>query len=1171
VKTFMFRVSAVFIIAVGLACSSPVLETETPKVEATSRAFAQNWDNAYFRGTPNSWGTTAMTLVADNTWETVQDFNGQNDPRFKIDRFGDWNQAQPGADYRVSAGVYKITFNDSNNSISVTPANSPGWTAAYFRGTPNDWAATEMTKVEDHIWETTQDFTGQTNPRFKIDRFGDWSENYPAQDYLIADPTIYKITFDDRDQSITLEVPPLDQVATPVIDPSELEILTTDLVGATTSTAGATLRYTINGSDPSNSSAILPEGGINLPAGTVTLKVLATKSGMANSAIAEKTYNVTNPNGSESITVYVKGYSNIYYWATEPAGAVSATAWPGVSLQDDPTGWKKYTFEGVTSTNLIFNGPGQTDDLSRTTGEWWFKDDAWTDFDPDGPVIPVITADPNPGSFNTTQAVSLSSSNPDDTIYYTTNGNIPTTSSAIYSSPITVSSSRVIKAFGVNRDGEAGDIATLNYVVDANLDLTPPTISSNTPAGVYPDPINVSFTIADSQSSVTAYITSDNRDATTADPVYSSGSNRFVAANTRFNLLAVDAAGNQTRESFYFGIGVPERTDFREETIYFLMTTRFYDGDTGNNYYAWDDTMAGNVANGDPAWRGDFKGLVEKLDYIKALGFSAIWVTPVVKNMSGYDYHGYHAVDHSEIDPRYESAGFDFQRLIDEVHARDMKIIQDVVWNHTSNFGEENLRPIFEQDANGDYISWDDPDGLIPTELLETTSAGRGGAYADITPGNQFGARLDTMKEDQYDTEHLYHHEKALSWESYTVQTGQIAGDCVDLNTENPVTTEYLRNAYYQYIDMGVDGFRVDTVKHISRLTFNKEFIPYFKQRGGEDFYIFGEVATRYRQVWNNNIPAISTPFYTWKEEQSYPWGDRLTNKASVEQHWDDNLTVDNEPTTDNHYLRGNSYHTPDWSRRSGMDVIDFPMHWNFANAYDAFGVATGNDHYYSDATWNVTYVDSHDYAPDTAPENQRFALPQDVWAENLSLMYTFRGIPTVYYGSEIEFKKGAPIDVGPNAPLEDTGRAYFGDHITGSVTPTGFGTYTNATGNMAATLAHPLARHIQRLSQIRHAVPALQKGQYSVSDISGGLSFKRRYTDDVTDSFALVTVSGGATFNNIPNGTYVDAVTGDTRNVTNGSLSVGLFGKGNIRVYVLDTAKTPAPGKIGVAGTYIQ
>ena len=57
-------------------------------------------------------------------------------------------------------------------------------------------------------------------------------------------------------------------------------------------------------------------------------------------------------------------------------------------------------------------------------------------------------------------------------------------------------------------------------------------------------------------------------------------------------------------------------------------------------------------------------------------------------------------------------------------------------------------------------------------------------------------------------------------------------------------------------------------------------------------------------------------------------------------------------------------------------------MHWNFANARDAFRVAIGRS-YLHDATWNVVYVDSHDYSPDTAPENQRFALGQDVWAEN--------------------------------------------------------------------------------------------------------------------------------------------------------------------------------------------
>ena len=80
------------------------------------------------------------------------------------------------------------------------------------------------------------------------------------------------------------------------------------------------------------------------------------------------------------------------------------------------------------------------------------------------------------------------------------------------------------------------------------------------------------------------------------------------------------------------------RTDFRDETIYFAMTTRFYDGDPKNNVCGWDRQNV-QIANNDPDWRGDFKGLIEKLDYIKALGFSAIWITPVVQNASGTDFH----------------------------------------------------------------------------------------------------------------------------------------------------------------------------------------------------------------------------------------------------------------------------------------------------------------------------------------------------------------------------------------------------------------------------------------------------------------------------------------------------------------------------------------------------
>ena len=111
---------------------------------------------------------------------------------------------------------------------------------------------------------------------------------------------------------------------------------------------------------------------------------------------------------------------------------------------------------------------------------------------------------------------------------------------------------------------------------------------------------------------------------------------------------------------------------------------------------------------------------------------------------------------------------------------------------------------------------------------------------------------------------------------------------------------------------------------------------------------------------------------------------------------------------------------------------------------------------------------------------------------------------------------------------------------------------------------------HIQRLNQIRAGVPALRKGQYSTEGCKGSFAFKRRYTDDTTDSYALVAISGVANFSGIENGTYIDCVTGDKKIVTNGALNVSCSGKGNLRVYVLNTEKTAAPGKIGVDGKYI-
>ncbi len=130
---------------------------------------------------------------------------------------------------------------------------------------------------------------------------------------------------------------------------------------------------------------------------------------------------------------------------------------------------------------------------------------------------------------------------------------------------------------------------------------------------------------------------------------------------------------------------------------------------------------------------------------------------------------------------------------------------------------------------------------------------------------------------------------------------------------------------------------------------------------------------------------------------------------------------------------------------------------------------------------------------------------------------------PCIYYGSEVEFQKGKTIDKGPMLALKESGRAYFGAYLEGSVTATDFGTYT-ASGNVAQTLDADLAQHIRRLNQIRAAVPALRKGQYTFDGCSanGGFAFKRAYKD----SYALVCINGGATFSNVPAGTYTDLVT---------------------------------------------
>lgn len=660
--------------------------------------------------------------------------------------------------------------------------------------------------------------------------------------------------------------------------------------------------------------------------------------------------------------------------------------------------------------------------------------------------------------------------------------------------------------------------------------------------------------------------------------------------------------------------------DMREETIYFVMTTRFYDGDTGNDVHCWDDGTAGN-GDDDPAWRGDFKGLGEKLDYIKGLGFSAIWVTPVVTNGSGYDYHGYHAMDLSTVDARYESSDYTYEDLIHDAHQKGMKIIQDVVLQHTGNFGEAHFCDLFTKDTTKDLGNLQE--SLIPTQyLLDTYGLKSPEEYWAQKPGVQYQQRLNLMKNvtysgdngnstgpqpaaqdfsmnkisqsDTYNPNNYYHtgYFQSPNYDDWTTKFSQIAGDCVDLNTENPAVAEYVVDSYSKYMDMGVDGFRVDTVRHIPRVSlnimFNDQLMDAAKAAGKPNFYMFGEICTRYTSVWYRGHAEESTPYYTWKESNSkwadsWNWGTSASeindNMNLVLQHYleEDNYNGDmdsTQPKSDNAFLDGITYHGSDRSMASGMDAIDFQMHRMFGSAKNAYNFAVNNDQYYNDATYSVMYVDSHDYAPEQPDETTRFTGGTQTWAENMDLMFTFRGIPCVYYGSEVEFKKGELIDKGTLISLENSGRAYFGDYLEGTVNATDFSEYT-ASGTVADTLASPLSKHLSKVNAIRRAIPALQKGQYTASStyVTGGdMSYVRRYTDDNTDSLALVSISSGATFKNIPNGKYVDAVTGDVKYVTDGTLTVPELAKANMRVYVCCASGfTGIDGQIGGDSAYAK
>ncbi|MUG94774.1 cyclomaltodextrin glucanotransferase [Scytonema sp. UIC 10036] len=254
--------------------------------------------------------------------------------------------------------------------------------------------------------------------------------------------------------------------------------------------------------------------------------------------------------------------------------------------------------------------------------------------------------------------------------------------------------------------------------------------------------------------------------------------------------------------------------EFRQETLYFLVVDRFHDGDLDNSTGANAELYDPNKQDWGKYWGGDLQGVIDQLDYLKNMGVTAIWLTPLFEQIEDLfvgnaAMHGYWTRDFKRINPRFIATGEEpslnktqetrnttFDKLIDELHKRKMKLVLDIVCNHSS------------------------PD----------ISGRKGELYDD-------GVKIADFNDDK---DHWYHHYgEVQDWENeWQVQNCELAG-LATFNENNINYRSYIKAAIKQWLDRGVDALRVDTVKHMP-IWFWQEFTGDMYNHK-PDVFIFGE------------------------------------------------------------------------------------------------------------------------------------------------------------------------------------------------------------------------------------------------------------------------------------------------------------------------------------------
>ena len=477
------------------------------------------------------------------------------------------------------------------------------------------------------------------------------------------------------------------------------------------------------------------------------------------------------------------------------------------------------------------------------------------------------------------------------------------------------------------------------------------------------------------------------------------------------------------------------RADLTRERFYFVMTDRFENGTTANDT---GGLTGDRLTTGfDPTAKGfyhggDLKGLTAKLDYIKGLGTSAIWLTPSFKNKpvqgSGKDvsagYHGYWITDFTQIDPHL-GTNAELKTLIAKAHAKGMKVFFDIITNHTADVidykeGKYVYVPKKDapyKDASGkvfddrDYAGKDTFPKLDPAVSFPYTPVFR--TEADKT------VKVPAWLNDPT----LYHNRGDSTFAGESSTYGDFVG-LDDLFTEQPKVVDGMTDVYKAWVDFGIDGFRIDTVKHVN-LEFWQKFLPAIKGEadriGNKDFFSFGEV-------------------------------------------------YDADP-------RFTSLYTTQGKLQATLDFAFQAHGTEFAQgkATSALRDLYANDDWYTDPDSNAyslpTFLGNHDmgrigkFIQDSGAKGDEL-LRRDELAH--ALMYLTRGQPVVYYGDEQGFVgKGGDQDARQDM-FPSKVASYNEDPLIGT-------TKTTADDNFDPS--HPLYRTIKQLAALRQANPALADG----------------------------------------------------------------------------------------------